>query len=150
MVVCTNRKVGFEYEILERFTAGLILKGSEVKSLRIGSANIQDSYVVFKDGRPHLINAYIAPYPFSRESPDPRRSRELLLRRHEIDYLIGKVRIKGLTLVPLKIFFRGKWAKVEIALARGRKLHDKREAIRRREAKREIERAIKELERGKR
>ncbi len=140
-----NKKAFFDYEILERYEAGIELKGSEVKSLREGKANLRDSFVRIENGEAFLFNAYIAPYShgglFNHE---PTRKRKLLLHRSEIKRLLGKSQEKGLTIVPLRIYFndRGK-VKVEIALARGKKLYDKRETIRRREQEREARRAMK-------
>ena len=138
IIICSNRKAYFNYEIIEKFIAGISLKGSEVKSLRNGNASLQDSYVIFMKGAPHILNFYIAPYPPTTEELDPRRTRQLLLTKAEINHLIGKSKMRGLTIIPLKVLFRkGKWAKVEIALAKGKKLYDKRETIKRREAERE-------------
>ncbi len=140
-----NKKAFFDYEILERYEAGIELKGTEVKSLREGKANIKDAFVKFKNGEAYLFNAYIAPYEqgnlFNHE---PTRSRKLLLHKREIKRLMGKVQEKGLTVVPLKIYFnkRGK-AKVEIALVKGKKKFDKRQTIKQRELDREAQRAMK-------
>ncbi len=140
-----NKKAFYDYEILERYEAGIELKGSEVKSLREGKANLRDSFVRIENGEAFLFNAYIAPYShgglFNHE---PTRKRKLLLHKSEIKRLLGKSMEKGLTIIPLRIYFneRGK-VKVEIALAKGKKLYDKRETIKRREQEREARRAMK-------
>jgi SsrA-binding protein len=142
-VVATNRKARFEYEILETIEAGVALVGPEVKSLRAGNASLADAYAVVRRGEVYLIGAHVSPYPqASRENPDPRRERKLLLHRSEIARLAAKVAERGLTLVPLQLYFRDGRAKVELALARGRRRHDKREAIREREEAREVRRAV--------
>ena len=137
--VATNRQASFRYNLLERFEAGIVLTGTEVKSLREGGAQLKDSYAVIRDGEVWLIGTYIAPYgPASRDNHDPERPRKLLMHRREIDRLIGATRERGLTLVPTRVYFSesGSRAKVEIALARGKDVHDKRETIRRRETAR--------------
>jgi SsrA-binding protein len=142
-VVATNRKARFEYEILETVEAGIALVGPEVKSLRAGNASLADAYAVVRRGEVYLIGAHVSPYPqASRENPDPRRERKLLLHREEIARLGARVAERGLTLVPLQLYFRGGRAKVELALVRGRRRHDKREAIREREEAREVRRAV--------
>ena len=129
-VVARNRKARHEYEILETFEAGMALKGPEVKSLRDGRASFQDSYAMVERGEVWLHSLHISPYEqANRFNEDPLRVRKLLLNRHEIRRLVGKVEEKGLTLVPLEIYFLRGRAKVQIALARGKKLHDKREEI---------------------
>jgi SsrA-binding protein len=146
--VATNRQARFRYELLERWEAGIVLEGSEVKSLRDGKANLKDSYAVLRDGEVWLQGVHIAPYaPAAGEGHDPERPRKLLMRRGEIERLIGKTQERGLTLVPTRIYFSGSRAKVEIALARGKELRDKRESIREREQRREMERALKERSR---
>ena len=148
-VVATHRKARFEYEILETVEAGIALVGPEVKSLRAGNASLADAYAVVRRGEVFLVGAHVSPYAqASRENPDPRRERKLLLHRAEIVRLAGKVAERGLTLVPLSLYFQGGRAKVELALARGRRRYDKREAIRRREEAREVHRAVRE--RGRR
>jgi len=142
--VCVNRKARHEYFVEDKFEAGLVLTGSEVKSLRDGRGNLKDSYVRVRSGEAFLLNMHISAYgPASRENHDPTRPRKLLLHKKEITRLAGKVREKGLTLIPLSIYFseRGR-AKVELALARGKRLYDKRAAIKAREARREAERAV--------
>jgi SsrA-binding protein len=143
--VATNRQATFRYNLLERFEAGIQLRGSEVKSLRDGKAQLRDAYAALRDGEVWLYNAHIAPYgPASRDNHDPERPRKLLLHRREIERLVGRTHERGLTLVPTRIYFSGRHAKVEVALARGKDVGDKRKAIRDREQKREIERALRE------
>jgi SsrA-binding protein len=148
--VATNRQARFRYNLLERFEAGIVLTGTEVKSLRQGGAQLKDSYAVVRDGEVWLIGMHIAPYgPAARQNHDPERPRKLLMHRREIDRLIGATRERGLTLVPTRVYFSepGSRAKVEIALARGKDVHDKRETIRRRETAREIQRELREARR---
>jgi SsrA-binding protein len=146
--VATNRQARFRYHLLDRWEAGIVLEGSEVKSLRDGKANIKDSYAVVRDGEVWLHGSHIAPYaPAADQGHDPERARKLLLRKSEIERLIGKTQERGLTLVPTRIYFSGSNAKVEIALARGKELRDKRDTIRDREQRREVERALKERSR---
>jgi SsrA-binding protein len=141
--IATNRRARHRYNFLETWEAGLVLTGTEVKSLREGKAQIKDGYATLRDGEVWLHNVHIPPYaPASRENHEPERSRKLLMHRREIERLIGKTREKGLTLVPTRIYFRDGRAKIEIALARGKDVGDKRQAIKEREMKREMERAI--------
>lgn len=141
--VATNRKARHDYDIVETYEAGLVLEGSEVKSLRDGKVTIKDSFAQIKGGEAWLVGLYIAPYSFSRGGGhDPERTRKLLLNRREIDRIAGKLAEQGLTLVPLQIYFREGRAKVEIGLGRGRRKYDKRQAIRAKEEKREMERAL--------
>jgi SsrA-binding protein len=142
--VATNRQATFRYTLLDRLEAGIVLRGTEVKSLRSNGAQMRDSYATLTpDGELWLHNLHIPPYPpAARENHDPDRSRKLLLHRREIDRLTGRIRERGLTVVPTRMYFKGPHAKVEIALARGKDVHDKREAIRERETKREMERAM--------
>jgi len=143
-LVCRNRKAYFEYTIDDLFEAGLVLRGTEVKSLRLGKANIQDAYARFRDGEIYLLNAHISPYPHAAgENHEPTRPRKLLLRRREMKRLMGKLTERGYTLIPLKLYFKNEYAKVELGLAKGKKKADKRETIRRREEQREMERARK-------
>jgi SsrA-binding protein len=144
LVVATNRRAAFEYEILDRFEAGIVLTGPEVKSLRAAQANLGDAFASIHRGEAWLEKLHISPYePATRANPaDPQRRRKLLLHRREIERLEGKVAEKGLTLVPLRIYFLRGRAKVEIALARGKQRHDKRETIKRRELDREARRAM--------
>jgi len=140
-VVATNRKARFEYEILDRFEAGMVLVGPEVKSLRAGKANLTDAYAIIRRRQLYLLNANISPYEKAwRDNPDPRRERKLLMHRAEIDRLVGRVKERGLTLVPLSLYFKNGRAKVELGLARGKRSHDKRETIRKRESDRELAR----------
>ncbi len=142
-VVATNRKARFEYEILDTFEAGIALLGPEVKSLRAGRANLSDAYATVRRGEVFLVGVHISPYAqAARENPEPRRERKLLLHRAEIARLKGKVAERGLTLVPLKLYFKNGRAKVELGLVRGRRRYDKREAIRRRETEREVQRTL--------
>lgn len=148
-LVASNRRALHDYEILEKVEAGLVLLGPEVKSLREGRANLSDAYAVLRRGEVWLLNAHVSPYDKAgRDNPDPRRERKLLLSRAEIARLGGKVAERGLTLVPLSIYFKNGRAKVELGLARGKRVHDKRESIRRREQEREMDRAVRDRERA--
>jgi SsrA-binding protein len=141
-VLISNRKARHEYEILDAFEAGIVLKGAEVKSIRAGNANLQDSYAYIKAGEVWLAGMHISPYEHtSFDAPDPVRERKLLLHRKEIRKLIGKTSEKGLTLIPLKVYLNRGHAKVEIAVCRGRRSYDKRQAIAKRETDREMRRA---------
>jgi SsrA-binding protein len=144
LVVATNRRARFEYEILDTLEAGIQLVGPEVKSLRAGRANLGDAFAQVHRGELWLEKLHISPYePATRENPmDPQRRRKLLVHHHEIARLEGRVAEKGLTLVPLTLYFRHGRAKVELALARGKQRHDKRETIRRREHDRETQRVM--------
>jgi SsrA-binding protein len=148
--VATNRTASYRYNLLERFECGIVLTGTEVKSLREGKAQLKDSYAVVRDGEVWLIGLYIPPYgPAARDNHDPERTRKLLLKRSEIERLIGRTHEKGLTLVPTRMYFSGprSRAKVEIALARGKDLYDKRETIRTREMARDVQRELREARR---
>ncbi len=140
--VATNRQASHRYHLSDRWECGMVLRGTEVKSLREGKAQIKDGYAALRDGEVWLYNVHIPPYaPATRENHEPERPRKLLMHRREIERLQGKTREKGLTLVPTRIYFRdGKRAKVEVALARGKDQGDKRQAIKEREMKREMER----------
>jgi SsrA-binding protein len=141
--IATNRQARHRYNLLEKWEAGLVLTGTEVKSLREGKAQIKDGYAALRDGEVWLYNVHIPPYaPASRENHEPERPRKLLMQKREIERLIGKTREKGLTLVPTRLYFRGGRAKVEIALAKGKDVGDKRQSIKEREMKREMERAV--------
>jgi SsrA-binding protein len=141
--VATNRQARHRYHLLDSWEAGVQLTGTEVKSLRDGKAQIKDGYAAVRDGEVWLHNVHIPPYaPASRENHEPERPRKLLLHRREIDRLVGRTREKGLTIVPTRLYFSGGRAKVEIALARGKDVGDKRQAIKERELKREMERSI--------
>lgn len=143
-VVCQNRKAYHDYHIEEAVEAGISLLGTEVKSLREGKANLKDSYVVIKAGEAFLLNCHISPYSHGNiMNHDPVRTRKLLLHRKEIDRLGGKAAAKGYSLIPLKIYFKGSFAKIEVGLAKGKRLFEKRDTIKEREARREIERAMK-------
>jgi SsrA-binding protein len=145
--VATNRAASHRYELLERFEAGLVLTGTEVKSLREGKAQLKDSYAVLRDGEAWLIGVYIPPYgSATRDNHAPERDRKLLLHRRELDRLTGRTHERGLTLVPTRIYFSGPQsrAKVEIALARGKDVHDKRDSIRTREMARDVQRELRE------
>jgi SsrA-binding protein len=142
--VCANRKARYLYFILETVEAGIALVGSEVKSLRSGKANIRDGYATVERSEVFLHNMHISPYDeASRFNHDPLRIRKLLLNKQEIRRLAGKINERGLTLVPLSVYFKGRHAKVELALVKGKKKYDKREDIARKEHEREIERALK-------
>ena len=148
--VATNRQASYRYHLLERFECGIVLTGTEVKSLREGNAQLKDSYAVVRDGEVWLIGLYIAPYgPAARDNHDPERPRKLLLHRLEIERLIARTRERGLTLVPTRIYFAGprSRAKIEIALARGKDLYDKRESMKKRDVAREVQRELREVRR---
>lgn len=144
-IVADNRQAGYLYEILDTYEAGIELKGTEVKSIREGKANLRDGYALIRDGEAWLLNVHISPHNTTSEyfNHDPRRTRKLLLHREEIRKLIGKVEQKGLTLVPLKMYLKDSWVKIRIGLGKGKKLHDKRESIKQRDDKRQMERAMK-------
>ena len=143
-VVCTNRTAFRDFHIEEKFEAGIELRGSEVKSLRAGQASLKESFGIVRDEEVFLINSYIAPYEGANIfNHQPKRERKLLMHRREINRLIGKSQAKGYTLVPLKIYFSKKYAKLELGLGKGKKNIDKREDIKRKDAEREMERAIK-------
>jgi SsrA-binding protein len=148
-IIATNRRARHEYEILETYEAGLVLKGTEVKSLRDGQINFKDSYASISNQEAWLVGCHIAPYHHGSDANhDPDRSRKLLMHRREIARLVGKVAERGLTLVPLRLYFKGGRAKLELGLARGRKLHDKRQAIRERDVRREMAKEARGRERG--
>jgi SsrA-binding protein len=143
--VATNRQASYRYELLERWEAGMQLQGSEVKSIRDARVQLKDAYATVRDGEVWLHNVHISPYaPAARENHEPERPRKLLMHKHEIERLIGKTQERGLTLVPTRMYFKGRNAKVELALARGKDLRDKRRDLKAREQKREIERALAE------
>lgn len=142
--VATNRRAHWKFKFLETMEAGMVLRGSEVKSLREGKAQMSDAYAVVDDGEMWLRNLHIPPYePASRENHEPERPRKLLLHRAEIERLIGKTQQKGLTLIPVRIYFKGSHAKVELALATGKEGRDRRREIADRDTRREIEREFK-------
>jgi SsrA-binding protein len=143
-IVCVNRQARHNYFIDETYEAGLVLVGSEVKSLRDGKANLKDSYARIQKGEAFLLNVHVSPYPgANRFNHDPTRARKLLLHRQQIERLSGKTKERGLTLIPLKLYFKNRRAKVQLGLARGKKLYDKRETLRRKLAQREVERSLK-------
>ena len=143
-VVATNRKAGHEYFLLETLEAGIVLQGSEIKSLRAGQMSLKEAYVRIDENEAWLIDSHIAPYnPASRENHDPRRKRKLLLHRKEIYQLFSEVKQKGTTIVPVKVYLKEGRAKIEIAIAKGKHTHDKRQKIAERDAQRDIERALK-------
>jgi SsrA-binding protein len=143
--VASNRQASYRYNLLERFECGIVLTGTEVKSLREGKAQLKDAYAQLRDGEVWLIGVYIPPYgPAARDNHDPERPRKLLLHRREIERLVGSTHEKGLTLVPTRLYFAGtrSRAKVEIALARGKDLYDKRDTIRKRDMARDVQREL--------
>jgi SsrA-binding protein len=143
-IIAQNRKAYYDYHIEDTLEAGIALLGTEVKSLREGKANLRDSFVMIKGGEAYLHNCHISPYSHGNMmNHEPLRMRKLLMHRKEIDRVRGKIEAKGYTLVPLKLYFKGSFAKVEIGLARGKKIFEKRDTIKEREAKREIEKASK-------
>jgi SsrA-binding protein len=140
--VANNRRARHEYEILESVEAGLVLRGTEVKSLREGQVNFKDSFATIRNNEAWLRGCHISPYSHGTDANhDPERDRKLLLHRREISRLTGKIAERGLTLVPLRLYFKQGRAKVELGLARGKKLHDKRSSLREREVRREMDRA---------
>ena len=143
--VATNRYASYRYDLLDKLECGVVLQGTEVKSLRNGSATLKDGYANIRDGEMWLHNVHIPPYgPASRENHEPERPRKLLAHRREIERLIGRINERGLTLVPTRIYFSGPRAKVEIALARGKDRFDKREAIKARDQRRDVERELRD------
>jgi SsrA-binding protein len=142
-VLARNRKARHDYEILETFEAGMVLAGTEVKSVRAGRIQLKDSYVEIREGEGWLVGAHISPYAHgNRMNHDPERPRKLLLRRRELDRLFGRSLLKGQTIVPLKVYLKDHWIKVEIALAQGRKLHDKRRVEKEKIARQEADEAV--------
>ena len=147
--IATNRRARHEYEILETLEAGLVLRGTEVKSLRAGLVNFKDSYATVRNREVWLLGCHISPYSHGTDANHaPERDRKLLLHDREIKRLTGKIAERGLTLVPLKLYFKNGRAKLEVGLARGKKLHDKRSALREREVKREMDKAARAGRRG--
>ena len=143
--VATNKQAAYRYHLMERWEAGLVLTGTEVKSLRGGKAQLKDGYAQVQNGEVWLHNVHIPPYaPATRENHEPERPRKLLMHKREIERLIGKIQQKGLTLIPTRVYFKGPYAKVEIALARGKDRFDKRESIKSREQARDMERALRD------
>src|SRR3989338_4846508 len=147
--IATNRRARHEYEILETVEAGLVLRGTEVKSLRAGQVTFKDSYATIRNEEGWLVGCHISPYSHGTDANhDPERDRKLLMRRRELTRRNGKTAERGLSLVPLRLYFKGGRAKVELGLARGKKLHDKRSALREREVRREMDRAARAGRRG--
>ena len=143
-VVAQNRRARHDYEILDSFEAGLELTGTEVKAARSGKIQLKDAYVEFRDGQAFLVNAHISGYSHgNRENHEPERPRRLLLKRREIDKLFGRTLLKGFTVVPLSLYLKGNWLKIELALAQGKKLYDKRATERQKTLDRETEEAVK-------
>jgi SsrA-binding protein len=143
--VASNRQASYRYNLLEKWECGIQLQGSEVKSLRDGKVQLKDAYASLRDGEVWLYNMHIAPYPAAaRENHEPERPRKLLMHRREIERLIGKTHEKRLTLVPTRVYFSGRNAKVELALAKGKDVRDKRRDLKAKEQRREIERALRE------
>ena len=142
--LASNKRARHDYHVLETFEAGIQLHGTEVKSVREGRVQLKDSYVDLKDGQAFLVGAHISPYSHgNRENKEPERVRRLLLKKREINRLFGRVQLKGLTVVPLSVYLKGNWIKVEVALVQGKKLYDKRESEKTRELDREAEAAVK-------
>lgn len=143
-IITTNKKAYHDYHIFETFNAGIVLQGTEIKSLRAGRVNLKDSFAKIEGGEAWLYKAHISPYDMGNiYNHEPERKRKLLLNRQEIRKLIAKTQELGYTIIPLKLYFSGGWAKVEIGLAKGKKLYDKRETMAKKTTQREIERAIK-------
>lgn len=144
-IVSDNRQARYLYEILETYEAGIELKGTEVKSIREGRVNLRDGYVLIRNGEAWLLNVHVSPHSTASQyfNHEPLRTRKLLLHKEEIRKLIGKVEQKGLTLVPLKMYLKKGLVKISVGLGKGKKLHDKREDLKKRQDKREMERAIK-------
>ena len=143
-VLARNKKARHDYHILETYEAGMALTGPEVKSVREGKIQLKESYVEVRDGQAWLVGAHISPYSHgNRANPDPERPRKLLLHRREVDKLMGRSIIKGQTIVPLAVYLKGSWIKIEIALAQGKKLYDKRRAAKEKVVRRETEEALK-------
>ena len=139
-MICQNRKARHDYHILSSYEAGLVLKGSEVKSCRQGKANLKDSHARIKGGEIYLVNTHISPYTYAHQlNHDPLRERKLLFHKSEIKKLYGKIREKGFALIPLRMYFKNGKVKVEMAIAKGKRLHDKREDIKRKDFAREAE-----------
>jgi len=143
--LATNKRVRHDYEVLDTFEAGLELTGTEVKAARNGKVQLKDSYVDFRDGQAFLVGAHISQYSHgNRENHEPERPRRLLLKKREIEKLFGRTLLKGFTVVPLSMYLKGNWLKVELALAQGKKLYDKRQTERAKTLDREAEEAVKE------
>ncbi len=150
-VIATNRKARHEYHIEDTLEAGMVLTGTEIKSIRAGRANIQDAHVAYHEGEMWIVNMHIAQYnpAHQRDNHEPRRARKLLMSRREIDRWAARTQQKGYTIVPLRLYLRRSRAKLEVALAKGKKLHDKRQSIADRESERRIRRALRHQEKGR-
>ena len=147
-IIASNRKARHEYHFDDTYEAGLVLMGSEIKSIRAGRVSLQEGFVLFEEGEAWLVNVHIAQYhAASRQNHEPKRRRKLLLHRREIDRLQSRTREKGYTVIPTKLYLKDGRAKIEIALARGKKQYDKRQTIAERDSKRQVERALKERDR---
>ncbi len=148
-IIATNRKARHDYFIEDTYEAGIVLTGSEIKSIRAGQVNLRDSYATIRDGEMWLVNSHISPYQqANRQNHEPRRERKLLMHRREINRLVGKLQEKGLTLIPLKIYLKNSRAKVELGLARGKRLYDKRQTMRARDDRRQMDRALGRRQKG--
>lgn len=146
--VASNRYASYRYELLEKLECGIVLEGTEVKALRTSGAQLKDGYATVRDGELWLHSVHIPPYgPAARENHEPERARKLLLHHRELERLAARANERGLTIVPTRVYFKGPHAKVEIALARGKDVYDKRQTIRERETRREVERAVREARR---
>jgi SsrA-binding protein len=144
-LICNNKKAYHDYFIEEKFEAGMVLKGTEVKSLRMGKANLNDSFALIKNGEAFLHNLHISPYDFgNRENHDPDRMRKLLLHKKEIGKLFGKIREQGYSIIPLRLYFKTGMVKVELGMAKGKKLYDKREDLKKKDMRRDVAVALKE------
>ncbi len=146
-IIAINKRAGFDYELGEKFEAGLVLSGQEVKSVKTGHLSLKGSFVTIKGNEFYLTNAHIPPYRHAGKikNYDPYHSRKLLLKKSEIKFLTGKVRVQGLTLVPIRVYIKRRYIKLEFALGRGKKKFDKREHLKKKEARRKIEKAIKNI-----
>ena len=148
ILVCRNKKARFEYELVEKFEAGLVLQGTEVKSMRDRKATLEGAFARLRDGELFLVGMEIAPYTHgNRMNHEPKRIRKLLLHKRELSKIASLSSERGLTIVPTKVYFRDGWAKVQIAVAKGKKLHDKRQSMMKKDAQRDIERAMKQRNR---
>jgi len=142
--ICTNKKAYHEYFIEEKLEAGMVLRGTEVKSLRAGKVNLNDAFMMVRDGEAFLHNLHISPYDFgNRQNHDPDRNRKLLLHKREITRLYGRIREQGYAAIPLRLYFKDGLVKVEIGLAKGKKLHDKREDLKKKDSQRELSQVMK-------
>lgn len=143
-VLASNKRATHDYQVLETEEAGIALSGTEVKAVRMGKVQLKDSFVEFRDGQAWLVNAHISQYSHgNRENHPPERDRRLLLKRRQIDRFFGRTLTKGMTVIPLSVYLKGNWIKLELALAQGKKLYDKRQAEKERELDREVEAAVK-------